>query len=325
MSNYYLIGEIGADGTVTSLTMELAGLCSGLSSGAGGSFKVLLFGVNLNGAAESLADYGFDVLVLEDKSFTVYNPELYLGALKVILEKEDDFAVIAGHTSLGQDLIPRLSYALGGAAVTDCIGLDLDGGSNALLCKRYLYGGNALATQRINSRIAAVTVRPRVGVAPEKTDSAGKIEYQKNFDSGEPAVKITGSEMAEKELELEDASVIVAGGRGMGSKEGFREIDALARILNGAVGTSRPPVDSGWVDPTRQIGITGKIVAPDLYFAVGLSGSSQHISGMSESGVVVAINKDSNSFIFSVSDYGVKGEWQQVLPAFTARLKELIS
>ena len=328
MADYYLIGEIGPDGAVTPLTLELAGLCGELSSGSEGSFKAFLLGDNgskLELAAESLSAYGFDVLVLEDKALSDYNPELFLWAIKKVLKKEDNFTIMAGHTSLGQDLIPRLSYALGGSAVTDCIGLELEKESNTLLCKRYLYGGNALATQRINKKIAAITVRPRVGVAPEKSDSAGKMEVAKINDLGKPAVIITGSEVAEKELELEDARVVVAGGRGMGSMEGFKQLEALAGLLNGVVGTSRPPVDSGWVDPTRQIGITGKIVAPDLYIAVGLSGSSQHISGMSESGVIVSINKDSDSFIFSVSDYGVAGEWQQFLPAFTERLKELLS
>ena len=127
-----------------------------------------------------------------------------------------------------------------------------------------------------------------------------------------------------EDIRLEEAKVIVSGGRGLGGAEGFEQLRELARLLGGAVGASRPPVDAGWWPSTQQVGITGKIVSPEVYVAVAISGSSQHLSGMSDSRVIVAINKDPEAYIFKVSDYGVVGEWQQVLPGLSSRIKEIV-
>lgn len=127
------------------------------------------------------------------------------------------------------------------------------------------------------------------------------------------------------ECPLEEARVVVSGGRGMGGEEGFEVLRELARTLGGAVGASRPPVDSGWAPTTCQVGITGKVVAPDLYIAVAISGSSQHLSGMADSGKIVAVNRDPEAYIFQVSDYGVVGDWREVLPAFLTKVRELVS
>lgn len=204
------------------------------------------------------------------------------------------------------------------------MGID-SGSENEIYFKRFVYGGNVQATQKISTDVKMATVRSKVGDKSSPCEGVNGIITNIDPVIAMPSVvEVTGREFYPKSVDLEEASVVISGGRGMGGEEGFEALSNIAALLGGAVGASRPPVDSGWAGPTCQIGITGKIVAPDLYVAVGISGLSQHLTGIRGSKVIVAINKDPEANIFNACDYGVVGDWKQILPPFTARLKKLI-
>lgn len=319
----YVLAETTEDGRPSYLSLELMGLGRELSTAMGGRLCAVLLGDGVGEAAEELSRYGADeVFAVDDESLAPYNPEVYLAVLEEFVKDKNPELLMAGHTMVGQDLLPRLAFSLGAGLVTDCVGLRVEG--EELRFTRPIYGGNALATQRVETDTSLATVRARVGEAPPAGE-AGKVTHISPAGVAEPRVSIRGREREDRgECPLEEAHVVVSGGRGMGGGEGFEALRELASLFGGAVGASRPPVDSGWAPTTCQVGITGKVVAPDLYFAVAISGSSQHLSGMGESGKIVAINRDPEAYIFSVSDYGVVGDWKQVVPVLTARLRELL-
>jgi electron transfer flavoprotein alpha subunit len=235
--------------------------------------------------------------------------------------------LIMGQTTIGRDLAPRLAFRLGTAASLDCIELAIDPASKLLQQTRPVYGGNARAVFTSESYPQVVTVRAKA-MSPLARDDSRQGEVITIAAGLAPATirtkvlekvpeKVTG-------MKLEDARVVVSGGRGIGSKEGFERLRELATALKGTVGASRPPCDNGWVSDGLQIGLTGKIVTPDLYVAVAISGSSQHLSGCSGSKTIVAINKDPEANIFRIAHFGVVGDWKAILPAFTKKVKELL-
>jgi len=305
------------------LTLELLGLGRKLASETGASLSAIVVGSEVSAAAQEVARYGADeVFALDDPGLAPYDPEKYTEVLSTFLKDRLPLVVLAGHTSMGQDLLPRLACSLQAALITDCVGLKLEGGD--LLFTRPIYGGNALATQKANTDTVMATVRARVGDAAVAAETAAAVTVLETAPSAS-RLEFKGREIISgRECPLEEAPVVVSGGRGMGGEEEFEQLRELAGLLSGAVGASRPPVDSGWAPTTCQVGITGKVVAPDIYVAVAISGSTQHLSGMGEAGKIVAINKDPDAYIFKVSDYGVVGDWKQVLPAFTATLRELL-
>ena len=319
-----ILAEINDTGSPTSLTLELLGLGKKLASDMGSRLSAVLLGSDIPVAAQELARHGADeVLFLDDPGLARYNPEIYSEVMVGFMQSRPPQALLAGHTSMGQDLLPRLAFSLGHGLVTDCVSLKVEGGG--ILFTRPIYGGNAMATQKANTPTVMATVRARVGEALQPSEAAGVVSALAVELPAQSRLELKGRELlAAKECPLEEAPVVVSGGRGMGGGEGFEQLRELAGLLGGAVGASRPPVDSGWAPTTCQVGITGKVVAPDIYIAVAISGSTQHLSGMGEAGKIVAINKDPEAFIFKVSDYGVVGDWKQVLPAFTAALKELV-
>ncbi len=320
----YILAETREDKQPASITLELMGLGQGVSSSLGAPLYALLLGSGTAVAAQELAAYGpGEVLYLDDPSLARYDPEIYVDVLIDFFQSRPPRALLAGHTALGQDLLPRLAFALDCGLVTDCVALDVMGGE--IFFTRPVYGGNALATQKAKTPTVMATVRARVGEAPAPTATAAAVAPLEAAPPGQTRLEFKGREfLSGKECPLEEAAVVVSGGRGIGGEEGFGQLKEIAGLLGGAVGASRPPVDSGWADSTCQVGITGKVVAPDVYIAVAISGSTQHLSGMGESGKIVAINKDPDAYIFKVSDYGVVGDWKQVLPSFTAALKKLV-
>ena len=320
----YILAEVTEDAKPTPLSLELMGLGGELASKLGENLYAVLMGHGLTAAAQELAGCGAEeVYVLDDEALASYNPDIHLPVLERFFSERAPKAVLFGHTSMGQDLAPRLSFALDAGLITDCVGVEADAGELSFV--RPVYGGNAIATQKANTDTVLATVRARVGEAPSPTGGGEVIPLDVEIPTS-PRQTITLRERLEsKECPLEEAAVVVTGGRGIGGEEGFEQLRELASLFSGAVGASRPPVDSGWAPTTCQVGITGKVVAPDIYIAVAISGSSQHLSGMSESGKIVAINKDPEAYIFSVSDYGVVGDWNQVLPSFVSKLKGYLS
>jgi electron transfer flavoprotein alpha subunit len=316
-----ILAERKEDGVLSQLTLELLGLGREISEKLGMKLCALLAGRRVSAAAEELARYVDEALVADDERLDPYNPGLHLPLAIEACRARPPSVILAGHTAVGQDLVPRLAFSLGAGAVTDCVGVEVEDGE--VLFTHPVFGGNALAVLKTRGLPALATVRARVGEFPSPARPGRMTQLEPPFPDGSvPRIRGRRKE-EEREHPLEEAPVVVAGGRGMGGEEGFAELRELARLLGGAVGASRPPVDAGWAPSTCQVGITGKVVAPDLYLAVAISGSSQHLSGMSESGKIVAVNKDPEAYIFKVADYGVVGDWRRVLPAFRERLREL--
>jgi electron transfer flavoprotein alpha subunit len=245
-----------------------------------------------------------------------------------VLAQTSPQIIIFGQTDTGRELAPRLAFRLKTAATLDCVDLDIDPDSKRLLQTKPVYGGNAHAVYVTETDPQIVSIRTKA-MTPLEPDTSRQGEIiNVPFEIDESVVRTRHIESVVEEvsgIKIEDADVVVAGGRGIGSVEGFAQLEELAKVLKGAVGASRPPCDNGWIPDTVQIGLTGKIIAPELYIAIAISGSSQHLSGCSGAKNIVAINKDPEANIFRQARYGVVGDWKKVLPAFTDKLKELLA
>ncbi len=307
------------------ISLELLGLAKDLATAAGQEVSAALLGSDLGDASQELARGGAQtVYVVDSPGLSEYNPDSYLFVLQNLCEQLKPAAILMGHTPVGQDLAPRLAFALGTGLVTDCTALAWDAAAG-LVASKPIYGGNAVARLASETRPQTVTVRPKVGNPLESVESVGSIAVVEAALPA-PATTLLGRVVEEDSgVKLEEARVVVSGGRGIGGPEGFDQLRELARVLGGAVGASRPPCDSEWIVCTSQVGITGKLVAPDIYIAVAISGSSQHLSGMSDSRNIVAINKDPDAYIFKVAHYGVVGDWRQIVPSFTGKLTNLLA
>jgi electron transfer flavoprotein alpha subunit len=234
--------------------------------------------------------------------------------------------VLLGQTQIGRDLTPRLAFRLNSAATLDCIALEIDPATKRLLQTKPVYGGNAQAVVYSESdpQIAAVRLKTMTAAVKNPDNKGEVVNISAGIDPASIRTKVVGRKIEEAAgIKLEDARIIVSGGRGIGGTDGFKQLEELAKILKGAVGASRPACDNKWVADSLQIGLTGKLVSPDVYIAVALSGSSQHLSGCSGSKVIVAINKDPEANIFKVAHYGVVADWKKALPAFTNKVKQL--
>jgi len=317
------------EGKLMAIATELLGCGRKLADDLGVELCAVLVGNSVKNLAHEAITFGADkVYVIEDPLLADYQTDSYVLVMEKVVKQTMPQIVLMGQTSTGRDLAPRLAFRLGTAASMDCLELAIDVDSKLLLQTRPVYGGNAQATFVCESfpQIATVRAKAMAPLAADTSRQGEVITIESGIDSSAIRTKVLEKVTEEVAgVKLEDADVIVSGGRGIGSAEGFKQLEELAKMLNGAVGNSRPPVDNGWVSETTHIGITGKIVAPDLYIAIGISGASQHISGCSGSKTIVAINKDPEANIFRVAHYGVVGDWKQVLPAFTEKVKELVA
>jgi electron transfer flavoprotein alpha subunit len=318
-----------SDGKLTSMAAELLGVGGRLAQDLGQDLNAVLIGSNVASlAAEAIALGAARVYVVDDPLLKDYLTDSYLMAMDKVAKQASPRIILLGQTQTGRDLTPRLAFRLNTAAVLDCIALSIEPATKRMLMTKPVYGGNAQATQICETDPQIATVRSKA-VAPAVRDANRKGEVINVAAGIDPASIRT--RVIERKIEagagvkLEDAHVVVSGGRGIGGADGFKQLEELARILKGAVGASRPACDNKWVSDNLQIGLTGKIVSPDLYIAVAISGSSQHLSGCSGSKVIVAINKDPEANIFKVAHYGIVADWKKALPAFSSRVKELIS
>ena len=321
-------GEI-VDGKLAPVTTELLGAGRKLADELGEELSALLLGSKASSLAKEAIACGADkVYVAEDGILDEYNSDAYTQAAADLCQKALPSIVLLGHTDIGIDLAPRLNGRLGGGLAMDCLSLSLDA-SKLLVSTRPVFGGNAHAEVVSKSaRPQMATLRPKT-VPPAKRDDSRKGEVIPVEGKVDPsALKVKVVEHIKEEVEgvkLEDAEVVVSGGRGMGSAQNFEMIRELAKVLGGAVGATRPACDEGWAPMTLQIGQTGKVVSPKLYIAVALSGAIQHIGGCLGSKYIVAINKDKEANIFNVAHFGIVADYKEVLPALTAKLKELVS
>ena len=290
------------------------------------NLSLVILGANFDDQLVELSQYGVDeILYLKSPLLKDYYSDLYVKALtELILENKPEIILI-GATPTGRDFAPRVAKRLKAGLTADCTGLDVDPETRNLLQTRPTFGGNIMATIRTpNSRPQMATVRPGIFKMPEKTKQKVKIrtiDYDfKQKDSVTKIIKIINR--AKISVNLEDAEIIVSGGRGVGSKENFKIIEELAEVLGAELGGTRVTVELNWLDPNRQVGQTGKTVSPKLYIACGISGAIQHLVGMQNSEIIVAINKDPNAPIFNVAHYGIVGDLHEVIPALINEIKK---
>ncbi len=324
-----LCGEI-EKGTLAPITMELLGIGRVLADKTGQELSILLMGSDIGGLGEEALAYGADkVYVAENPLLEHYHSDACTMVAADLCRKALPSILLLGNTDAGRDLAPRLAARLQAGLATDAVELDIDPDTGLLVVTRPVFGGNALASVMVrNVRPQIATVRPKT-VKPAEKDASRQgqvIRMVAEVDSS--TLKVQVVERVEEKVEgvrLEDAEAVVSGGRGIGSSQNYEMIWELARLLDGAVGATRPACEEGWIPMLHQVGQTGKIVSPKLYIAVALSGAMQHIAGCSGSKCIVAINQDPEANIFKVAHYGVVGDYKEILPAFMGKLKELLA
>ncbi len=322
-------GEL-ANGKLASITTELLGCGRRLADDLQEDLICLLVGDTVGEAGKDALAFGADkVYTVEYSSLKEYEADSYMQVAEKLVKEVSPRAILMGQTFMGRDFAPRLAFRLGTSLCTDCLDLSIDSKTKTLVQTRPVYGSNAQAVYTGELMPQIVTVRSKA-MSPLERDDARKgeiISYKVEVDSAKVTTKTVETIKEEAVgMKLEDAPVIVCGGRGLGGPEPFRTtLKELADLLKGTVGASRPPADNGWVSEALHIGLTGKIVAPDLYFAIAVSGASQHTAGCSSSKHIIAINKDPEANIFREAEFGVVGKYEEVVPALTEKLKELLA
>ena len=322
-------GEV-ADGNLASITTELLGCGRKLADELKEELSCLLISDSVGEASKEAIAFGADrIYTVEDPSLKEYQADSFIQATEKVAKDVSPRAILIGQTSIGRDLAPRLAFRLEVSLAPDCLDLGIDPETKSLIQTRPVYGGNAQAvfTSELMPQMATIRVK---AMSPLERDNSRKgevIPAKVDIDASKLRTKILETVKEEAAgIKLEDAPVIVSGGRGLGGPEPFQTtLKELADLLHGAVGSSRPPADNGWMPESMHIGLTGKIVGPELYIAIAISGASQHIAGCSGSKHIIAINKDPEANIFKEAEFGVVGKYEDILPTFTSKLKELLA
>lgn len=316
-------------GKLAAIGAEGLGIGRKLADDLGQELSAVLVGAGVSGLAqEAIASGANKVYVVDDALLKDYQTDSYVAVMEKVVKQAKPQILIMGQTTIGRDLAPRLAFRLGTTVTMDCIELAIDPQSKRLRQTKPVYGGNAQAvfTSVTDPQIVTIRTKAMSPLAPDASRNGEVIRIDAGLEASAIRTKVLDKVVEEVEgIKLEDAEVVVAGGRGIGGAEGFKQLEELAKLLKGAVGASRPPCDNGWVPDTLQVGLTGKIIAPEVYIAVAISGSSQHLSGCSGSKNIIAINKDPEANIFRQARFGVVGDWKKVLPAFTGKVKELLA
>ena len=322
-----VLGELEGD-ALASTVAEILAAGRALADGLALQLSMGIAGADTELAAQDAIGYGADqVYEVNDAILAEYHPELLLAAWAQICRQTDPQVVLMARTTNGRDLGPRLAVRLGVGLAQDCLEVSIDADSGKMVAHRPVYGGNAMAAVVCNGTPQMASIRPKA-YEPLERDSSRQgeiIALDASLDASMKRVKLVERVEEESEgVQLEKAGIVVAGGRGLGSPEPFKDLEVIARLLGAGIGASRAAVDAGWVPPSWQIGLTGKTITPDLYITVAISGASQHMAGCSGAKVIVAVNKDAEANIFKEARYGVVGDWQKVMPSFTEALRELL-
>ena len=325
------------DNVISNIAFELIGKGKELAEDLGVEVTAVLVGSDVKGLADQLAEYGADkVIVVDDPELKEYRTEPYTHAIASVIEEFKPEIFLIGATAIGRDLGPRVCARIHTGLTADCTKLDIgdfpmnpvpgrETKHNQLLMTRPAFGGNTIATIACpDFRPQMATVRP--GVMQKAPKEAGKkavvTEFNPGFTKNNKYVDILEVVKAvSNTVDIMDAKILVSGGRGVGSPENFKILDDLAEAIGGTVSCSRAVVDAGWKPKDLQVGQTGKTVRPNVYFAIGISGAIQHVAGMEESDLIVAINKDETAPIFDVADSGIVGDLNKIVPALTEQLK----
>lgn len=299
-------------------------IAAGKTVAEGGEVVTVLVGEGVGSLAQELIAYGADrVVTIEHSNLKAYTSDGYSQALMAVIDSENPEGIIFGHTALGKDLSPKLASKLNSGLISDATEVEEVGGN--LVFTRPIYSGKAFEKKIVTDGVIFATIRPNNIASLEKDEArTGDIS---SLDVNVKDLRTIIKEVVRKATEgvdLSEAKVVVAGGRGVKSTDGFGPLKELADVLGAAVGASRGACDADYCDYSLQIGQTGKVVTPDLYIACGISGAIQHLAGMSNSKVIVAINKDPEANIFKVADYGIVGDMFEVVPMLTAEFKKLL-
>ena len=316
------------DGVIQPVGLELLGKAHELAQILGEKVVAIFLGHNIKNQCQTLIEYGADEVIVADcPELKDYLTEQYSQAISQIVAKFLPSIILFGATTIGRDLGPTLSARLATGLTADCTKLEISE-EKELMMTRPAFGGNLMATIMCTERRPQMsTVRP--GVMQKMTRDASRkgivTEFAPAFDASKFAVKLVKKVKADKgKMDITEAKVLVSGGRGVGNKEGFEKLGALAQTLNGQVSSSRAMVDAGVMPHDVQVGQTGKTVRPNLYMAIGISGAIQHLAGMEESDLIIAINRDKDAPIFGVADLGVVGDFNKIVPLLNERLQKEI-
>ncbi len=325
------------DNKLSGIALELVGKGKDLAKDLGTEVTAVLVGSGVKDLADELAAYGADkVILVDDPELKEYRTEPYAHALASVIEKYKPEIFLVGATAIGRDLGPRVSARIHTGLTADCTQLEIGNFPinpvpgkeqlhNQLLMTRPAFGGNTIATIACPEfRPQMATVRPGVMQKAPKVEGAKAVveEFNPGFTPDDKYVEILEIVKSVVDtVDIMDAKILVSGGRGVGSPENFKVLDDLAEVLGATVSCSRAVVDAGWKPKDLQVGQTGKTVRPNVYFAIGISGAIQHLAGMEESDLIIAINKDETAPIFDVADYGIVGDLNKIVPALTEKLK----
>lgn len=315
-----VLGEV-RDGSLRNVSFEA--IAAAKTVAEGGEVVGVLVGASVSALSTELIHFGADrVVVVEDEKLKLYTSDGYAQALLAVLDQEKPEGLVVGHTSLGKDLSPRIAGKLGSGLISDATAVEVAGGN--VVFTRPIYSGKAFEKKIVTDGLIFATVRPN-NIAPlEKDESrSGDVSTLSVDIKDLRAIIKEVVRKASEGVDLSEAKVVISGGRGVKSADGFQPLKELAAVLGGAVGASRGACDADYCDYSLQIGQTGKVVTPDLYIACGISGAIQHLAGMSNSKVIVAINKDPEANIFKVADYGIVGDLFEVVPLLTEEFKKL--
>ena len=328
MSEVLILGEV-KEGSLDLKTIELLGAGKKLASELDGEYSLLLIGNSVSKVADEALSHGLArVYKMEHPLLEGFKPDLWLAALEQACGKISPKILLMSHSFVGMELGPRLSSRLNSRLTTDCIDLSIDPEDGLLLRTKPVSGGNAISVFKFEGEPQLATVRGKVFAAAEPGDALGEIE-EITPEIDESMIKVESLEIVEEEsVALDKASVVVAGGAGLGEEDGFELLEELAEALgksfdNVMIGCSRVAVDKGWISSDHQVGLTGTLISPDIYVAVGISGAIQHLVGMVHAKKIIAINTDKSCNMFKVADYGIVEDYEDVIPALIEKLEEL--
>ena len=321
-----IIGDTSG-GELGSTTLELLAAGQAVATELGEELAVALLGDTVDVPAQQAIAHGSQkVYAVNHPLLAQYQIDFQLPAVEALCNEISPRVILVARTNEGRDLAPRLAFRLGVGLAQDCLEVSIDPAEKKLLANRPVYGGNAIAVVSCEETPQIAAIRPKA-YEPTEADHSRQgeiVSFPVELDTSMARTQVVDTVIEEAEgIKLEDAHIVISGGRGLGGPEPFAHLEELAKVVGGTVGASRAAVDSGWVPASYQVGLTGKTITPDLYIMVAISGASQHMAGCSGSKVIVAINKDAEANIFKEARYGVVGDWETVLPALTAALKEL--
>ncbi|CAM3005014.1 electron transfer flavoprotein subunit alpha/FixB family protein [Paenibacillus sediminis] len=324
MSRTFLVFAESRDGKLRQVAFETLSAARA-SAEAGDQVLALVVGSGASSIAGELAAYGADsIYTIEHSDLNQYNPEGYFAAVKKAIDETKPDAVLFGHTAIGRDLAPLVAASLQAGQISDVTAISRSGSD--VVFTRPLYAGKAFEKRSFTSSPWVVTVRPNNIQAP--APDSGRTASVTALTYPAPSLRTIIKEVVKKttgKIDLSEAKIIVSGGRGVKSADGFKPLEELADVLNGAVGASRGACDAGYCDYSLQIGQTGKVVTPEVYIACGISGAIQHVAGMSQSRIIIAINKDPEAPIFKIADYGIVGDLFEVVPLLTAEFRQVLN